>query len=260
MKKSRGKDIRKILGSIKSVEEKKKQKLVDGKDIEPKASNTLEQTLQISKNDTTPSTSSKPLLSNPDKPKTCVEKQNIKGTQSHQPKSLRVVSAASVKSKIDILTKRLREQKKSLDISKTKDLKKCAKKTTNDPMLSNVEVVDISSDSDLEDDEFRRIFANVDTNLGFDASDVTDTEEISSGETSETSSCILLDDDSENSDDESENNARTSSQNTNKCDNLPVLPNRTTITLVRRKSVESKSSSTNKSRKKSKSIEVVDLE
>ena len=44
----------------------------------------------------------------------------------------------------------------------------------------DVEVVDISSDSDLEDEEFRRIFANVDANLGFDTSDITDTEDISS--------------------------------------------------------------------------------
>ena len=59
---------------------------------------------------------------------------------------------------------------------------------------SDIEVVSISSSSDLEDDEFREMFSNIDTNLGFDISDITDEEIISSDDdSSSSSSCIMLD-------------------------------------------------------------------
>ena len=57
---------------------------------------------------------------------------------------------------------------------------------------SDIEVVSISSSSDLEDDEFREMFSNIDTNLGFDISDITDEEIISSDDDS-SSSCIMVD-------------------------------------------------------------------
>ena len=58
----------------------------------------------------------------------------------------------------------------------------------------DIEVVSISSSSDLEDDEFREMFSNIDTNLGFDISDITDEEIISSDDdSSSSSSCIMLD-------------------------------------------------------------------
>ena len=59
---------------------------------------------------------------------------------------------------------------------------------------SDIEVVSISSSSDLEDDEFREMFSNIDTNLGFDIADITDEEIISSDDdSSSSSSCIMLD-------------------------------------------------------------------
>lgn len=59
---------------------------------------------------------------------------------------------------------------------------------------SDIEFVSISSSSDLEDDEFREMFSNIDTNLGFNISDITDEEIISSDDdSSSSSSCIMLD-------------------------------------------------------------------
>ena len=195
----------------------------------------------VTKDKSLPSASSTNSLSSYNKLDTLVEKENKKATASLHKKS-----------RLDILSKQIREEKKAPEISKVKDIQKNNK--TEDKELTNVEVVDISSDSDLEDDEFRKIFANIDTNLNIDTSDITDTEELSSGETSETSSCILIDDGSEK---RKENMPR----NLKRCDNIPVLPKQTTITLVRRKQKpESQLSNATKSRKKSNDIEIVDLE
>ena len=195
----------------------------------------------ITKDKSLQSASSTNLLSSYNNPETLIEKVNKKATAS-----------IHAKSKLDIISTHIREEKTVSDTSKVKDLQKHNK--TEDKELTNVEIVDVSSDSDLEDDEFRKIFANIDTNLNIDTSDITDTEDISSGETSETSSCILIDD-------ESEKRKEHMHKNSKSCNNIPVLPKQTTITLVRRKQKpESQSSNTTKSRKKSKNIEVVNLE
>ena len=195
----------------------------------------------ITKDKSLPSASSTNPLSSYNNLETLVEKENKKAAPS-----------VHSKSKLDILSKQIREEETVSEISKAKDVQKHNK--TEDKELTNVEIVDISSDSDLDDDEFRKIFANIDTNLNIDTSDITDTEEISSGETSETSSCILIDDGSEK-------RKEIMPKNSKRCDSIPVLPKQTTITLVRRKhKPESQSSNTTKSRKKSNDIEVVDLE
>ena len=195
----------------------------------------------ITKDKSLPSALSTSPLSSSNNPETLVEKETKKPTAS-----------IHAKSKQDSISTHIRGEKKVSKISKVKYLQK--HDNTEDKELTNVEIVDISSDSDIEDDEFRKIFANIDTNLNIDTSDITDTEEMSSGETSETSSCILIDD-------ESEKSKGNMPKNLKQCNNIPVLPKQATITLVRRKQKpESQSSNITKSRKMSKNIEVVDLE
>ena len=194
-----------------------------------------------------------------------------KATHSKQPKH-----------KIAILAKQIGELKKNIEASNI------IQPTEPDTVLnvqeskkeSDIEVVELSSDSEIDDDEFRRIFPNFDRNIDFDISDITDEELISSDNTSSdtSSGCILLEGDEEtpvpsssknvpplhSSDGGSVSRKKNLPPQTRPLSDIiiPELPTSTTISRIRATDEQTKSISKNDKKLKNvnKEIEVVDLE
>ena len=186
-------------------------------------------------------------------------------------KSIEATSRAA--SYLNTSAKALEASNQPIDPKSTLELEK-SKETRNS------EVVEVSCDpSDVDEDEFRKMFPNLETNVDFDTSDITDTETISSDEGSETSSsCILLDSDEESPIPSSSKerlsphssysgsitkNKSIRPQTSTQADIIiPELPTSTTISRVRATNITSKSISKSDKRTKDidKNIEVIDLE
>ena len=192
---------------------------------------------------------------------------------------VRLVESQKPVPELAVLVQKIRRKKKQLESSKCHDLLGSEKTLHSSKKDSEIEIVDISSDSDLEDDEFRKIFPKIDTELDFDISELTDEELISSGATSETSSCVMLEDvemagpstttislaklhSSDSSDITQKGGNLDPKINLNEDVIIPVIPQSTTITAIPKTNISIKSiSTTNKKTKVVKNqIEVVDLE
>ena len=176
---------------------------------------------------------------------------------------------------IAVIVQKIIKKKKRLESSKSHNLLGSEHTITCAKKASEIEIVEISSDSDLEDDEFRTIFPNIDTEMDFDISELTNDEVISSGATSETSSsCVMLEDDEMagpsttkislaklHSSDSSKIIHRggnlESKRESHKEVIIPVIPQNTTITTVPKTNISTKNK---KAKIVNKQIEVVDLE
>ena len=230
------------------------------RDSDCKKDKSIDEVEQKAKDIPVPSIEKITESTSPENPEKSLRKQTKK---SSEPKELK----DKLKCCKLTLAKKLQNEKKQIEFTKTYKLKQA----------SDIEVVDVSSDSsDLEDDEFRKIFENVGTNIDFDVSDITDEEVISSDDAASeaSSSCILLEADepisgtsleevtslhSSHSDSNYSNKNVEPHPSTSTDITIPVLPKNTTISRI---PVHTKSKPTNvkSSKNVNKNIEVVELE